>query len=120
MAPLPHAQAATWAWAGIPLARLGSIRPGATLAVNLNPTVEHHFREAKTPTPAAPLQTLGHDSVLFLLSLSGAVSSDGHPRRLEKKRWRCRRGAPRRRARSPDAEDAAVEGPCDGAHDPEP
>jgi hypothetical protein len=67
-ARLPRAQAATWAWAEIPLAHLGSIRPGATLAVNLNPTIEHHFRSDKTPTPRAPEKTLTSFSLALSLS----------------------------------------------------
>ena len=75
-APLPRAQAATWAWAGIPLARLGFIRPETMLAVNQDPTAELHFREAKNPTPRAPGETLNSfSSALSLSSPHSTLSS---------------------------------------------
>ena len=77
-APLPRAQATTWAWAGIPLARLGSIRPGATLAVNMDPTAERAFRSDKTPTPRAAEETLTSFSSALSLSLPHSTLSSQH------------------------------------------
>ena len=73
---LPCAQATTWAWARIPLARLGSIRPGATLAINLDPTVELHFREAKNPRPGrTPPNPRSICTLAFYLSLRRSLFS---------------------------------------------
>ena len=107
------------------LSRLGSIRPGATLAVNLDPTAERAFRSDKTLTPRAPEETLtSFSSALSLSSPHSALSSQrsrsqppserARATMVERKPWRHRR-PPRRRALSPAGERAAVERPGRGA-----
>jgi hypothetical protein len=115
---LPRAQAATWAWAGNSLSRLGSKRPDALLAVDLRSTVVLAFWSDEKPVTVAPLQTLGH-SFPPLLSHHAAqlrVTAAAQPSSVAEGEEEGLRPTPsRRRACSLEAEHAAVEGPHGGA-----
>lgn len=66
----PASHAATWAWAGSLLARLGRIPVRLLLAIGSDPTAALHSRLIKTGSRSAPFRTLDHFHFFPLLSLS--------------------------------------------------
>ena len=76
---LPRAQAATWAWAGKVLDRLGQ-KPARSIAtVCRDPTVVHRFRRDKNPVGRRPPENPSLISLLPI-SLSAENGSGGGDR----------------------------------------
>ena len=101
-----------------PPRRLGSKRPDALLAVDLRSTVVLSFRPDEKPATVAPLETLGHSFPPLLSHRAAQLreTAAAQPSSVAEGEEEGLRPAPsRRRACSPEAEHAAVEGPHGGA-----